>query len=257
MKFTRAIVRLPGPNFADGLTTSDLGTPEFDIAQEQHSRYCDALRACGLAIGVLPADPLYPDGAFVEDTAIVTPRGAISTCPSAPSRRGEVERIRDALGCDFARLATISGVATIDGGDVLAVDGCYFIGVGRRTNDDGARQAAAWLESLGYSSRTLDISCVPGLLHLKSGASYLGDGRLVLVRALAEGPAFRGFEQIVVANGEELAANCVRVNDRVLVPSGCPALQHTLGELGCATIEVGISEFQKMDGGLSCLSLRY
>jgi dimethylargininase len=129
--------------------------------------------------------------------------------------------------------------------------------VGRRTNEDGARQAAKWLESLGFSSRLVDISGVQGLLHLKSATSYLGDGRLVLAGALANEPAFRGLEQKMVTDGEDFAANCVRINDRVLVPSGCPGFRQSLGELGYSTIEIGISEFQKMDGGLSCLSLRY
>jgi dimethylargininase len=104
MRLTCAIVRLPGPNFADGITTSDLGPPDIDLELQQHACYCEALRTCGLDVTVLPADAQYPDGTFVEDAAIVTPRGALITRPGAPSRAGEVSRVRDAIRRDFQRL---------------------------------------------------------------------------------------------------------------------------------------------------------
>jgi dimethylargininase len=257
MRLTRAIVRLPGPNFADGLTTANLGTPDIQLALEQHARYGDALRECGLDLTVLPSDPLYPDGVFVEDTAIVTPRGALITRPGAPSRVGEVDRIRDELRREFPRLTTVGGDGTIDGGDVCEADGSYLIGVGGRTNADGARQASEWLTSLGYTSRLIDLRGIPGLLHLKSGLTYLGEGHLVVVDALAQEPALRDFDQIIPASGEEYAANCLRINDRVLVARGFPDFDRRLRGLGCTTIEIDVSEYRKMDGGLSCLSLRY
>lgn len=257
MRCTRAIIRLPGPNFADGLTTSGLGIPDLNCALAQHASYGAALRDCGLDLTVLPADPLYPDGTFVEDTAIITPRGALLTRPGAPSRRGEVEQMREALERDFPRLAAVSGEGRLDAGDVLEAGGCYFIGVGRRTNEAGAQQAAAWLASLGLASSLVDIIDVPELLHLKSGVSYLGDGRLAVVGALSSRPEFCGFERVIMTAGEEYAANCVRVTDRVLIAKGYPVFQQSLRDLGYETVEVEMSEFRKMDGGLSCLSLRY
>ncbi|HET9352294.1 MAG TPA: amidinotransferase, partial [Burkholderiales bacterium] len=97
MKFTHALLRLPGANFAEGLTQAGEGAPDPDLAFEQHRRYCEALADCGLSLTILPADPRHPDGCFVEDTALVTERGAILMRPGAPSRRGETDVIAAAL----------------------------------------------------------------------------------------------------------------------------------------------------------------
>ena len=257
MNFIRAVVRPPGPNFAEGLSTSGLGPPQLDAAPRQHEQYCAALSMCGLDLIRLPADPRFPDSTFVEDTAVITPRGAIIARPGAPSRAGETDAIRDVLAPLFPRLARIEPPGTLDGGDVCHADDRFLIGRSARTNADGARQLAAWLHSLGYPSDIIDVRLYPKLLHLKSGLSYLGDGRLLVVDGLSDVPLLSEFDQIRVPPGEEYAANCVRVNDHVLVPAGFPALHTLLGERGDATIEVEMSEFRKLDGGLSCLSLRF
>src|SRR5262245_34968232 len=151
MRFTRAIVRPPGHNFADGLTTSGLGPPRLNEALAQHAEYCAALHACGLDLLRLPADPCFPDATFVEDAAIVTARGAIVTRPGAPSRAGETDGIRDVLAPLFHDLARIEPPGTLDGGDVCQMEDRFLIGISHRTSADGARQLAAWLRSLGYS----------------------------------------------------------------------------------------------------------
>ncbi len=257
MRFTRAIVRPPGHHFAAGLTTSQLGPPELERALVQHGRYCAALVACGLDVLRLPADGRYPDGTFVEDTAVVTARGAIITRPGAPSRAGEVDSVRDALLPYFAQLARIEPPGTVDGGDICQAEDHFFIGLSRRTNTDGARQLARWLEALDYTSCLVDVRGTSDLLHLKSGLSCLGDGRLLVIDALADNPALAGYEPIRVPAGEDYAANCVRINDRVLIAAGHPGVERHLGELGYPTIALDVSEFRKMDGGLSCLSLRF
>src|SRR5947208_635017 len=114
--FRRAIVRPPAQNFADGLTTVDLGTPDYDRALEQHERYCEALVTCGLELTRLPADPLFPDSTFVEDTALILPDDAILTRPGAPSREGEVVDMDKALQPFFPGLGRIQPPGTIDGG---------------------------------------------------------------------------------------------------------------------------------------------
>jgi dimethylargininase len=257
MECSRAIVRAPGPNFAAGLTSSGLGPPRLDVAISQHEQYCAALRACGVDVLHLPADPRFPDSTFVEDTAVVTSRGAIVTRPGAPSRAGEIDAIAAVLSPLFQRLARIEPPGLLDGGDVCQADDRFLIGLSGRTNDDGARQLAAWLQSLGYSSDVIDVRTCPHLLHLKSGLSYLGDGRLLVADSLADAPSLREFAQIPVPAGMEYAANCVRVNDRVLVPAGFPAMEAVLQDRGYATIAVEMSEFRKMDGGPTCLSLRF
>ena len=255
--FTKAVVRLPASNFADGLTTVSLGTPDFAKTILQHERYCDALRACGLALTHLDPDPRYPDSTFVEDVAILTERGAIMPRPGAESRAGEVADMRTVLPAFYPELAEIVAPGTLDGGDICEAGEHFVIGISLRTNEEGARQLAAWLEQLGYTTSFIDIRNTAGILHLKSGIAYIGDKRMVVIDSLATEAALAQFELIRVTPGEDYAANCVRINNHVLMASGFPLLETALRELGYAVIALDMSEYQKMDGGLSCLSLRF
>jgi dimethylargininase len=256
-RFTRAIVRPPSANFADGLTSVALGKPDVPLALEQHASYCEALGRAGLGLVRLPEDPAHPDATFVEDTAILSCRCNVLTRPGAESRTGEVE----AIGAVLAKLGiepqTIEAPGTLDGGDVCDAGEHFFIGVSQRTNWDGAAQLAALLTKAGYTSACIDIRAVPDILHLKSGIASLGDGRLVAIEALRGHPALKRHEIVRVPPGEEYAANCVRVNEHVLMAAGFPRMRRTLAELGCDLIVLEMSEFEKMDGGLSCLSLRF
>ncbi len=255
--FTQAIVRLPAANFADGLTTVDMGVPDFDKTLEQHRRYCEALNDCGLKLAHLAADPNYPDSTFVEDAAILAGPHAILTRPGAESREGEVQSIKPVLSKFYAEFAEITAPGTLDGGDICETENHFIIGISLRTNETGARQLADWLSTHGYTSDFVDIRAVSGILHLKSGISYIGDNRMVVIDALADHPAFKRFELVRVQPNEDYAANCVRVNNHVLMASGFPVLQATLEKLGYSIIALDMSEYQKMDGGLSCLSLRF
>jgi dimethylargininase len=255
--FTRAIVRIPGSNFDSGLTSVSLGRPQFDRVLEQHQLYCEALIECGLALTTLHADLRFPDSTFVEDTAVLTARGAILTIPGASSREGEVAAIRPAILSFFPSPLTIGAPGTLDGGDICEAEEHFFIGVSHRTNEEGARQLAAHLASLGYKSSVIDVRPMSSILHLKSGISYIGDSTLVVMEEMAENPQFGKFNLIRVGRDESYAANCVRVNDRVLVAAGYPRLTAELRACGFAPLILDMSEFQKMDGGLSCLSLRF
>jgi len=256
-QFTRAITRTPASNFADGLTTASLGMPEYRLVLEQHAAYCAALRRCGLELTELEADPRHPDSTFVEDVAVLTPRTAILTNPGADSRKGEVQAIEPVLARFYARTRRIEAPGTLDGGDICEAGSHFFIGLSERTNAEGARQLAAFLAEDGYTASTVSIHGVRGILHLKSGLTYLGDKRLVAIDDLAGRPEFAGFEIVRVDPAENYAANCVRVNQYVLLAQGYPRLQAALEELGYPVIALGMSEYQKMDGGLSCLSLRF
>jgi dimethylargininase len=255
--FKHAVVRPPAANFAAGLTTADLGAPIYEKAIEQHQRYCEALQHCGLALTKLEADPHYPDSTFVEDTAILTDRFAILTRPGAVSREGEVASIKDTLARFYPKLHAITSPATMDGGDICESGDHFFIGISQRTNKEGARQLAGILAQEGYTSTCIDIRGIKGILHLKSGLSYLGDNRLILIDALADQAGFEGYDILRVEPPENYAANCVRVNDYVLLAAGYPVLQTSMRRLGYSVITLEMSEFQKMDGGLSCLSLRF
>jgi dimethylargininase len=255
--FTNAIVRFPGRNFAAGLTTVHLGTPSSERVLEQHQRYCRALLECGLAVTTLDADLRFPDSTFVEDTAILTPRGAILTRPGAASREGEVDAIRSAILNFFPSTLTIEAPGTVDGGDICEAENHFFIGLSHRTNQEGARQLAAHLASLGYTSSMVNVRPMTTILHLKSGISYIGCNTLVVMEEMTANPQFRDFELIRVCAEESYAANCVCVNDRVLVANGFPRLTAELRARGFSPLALEMSEFQKMDGGLSCLSLRF
>jgi dimethylargininase len=253
--FTEAIVRTPGRNLHQGLTTAQLGVPHFELVLAQHAEYCAALRSCGLTVTALKADLDHPDSTFVEDTAVVTPRSAMLTRPGARSREGEVASMRPILRRFFPALTEIEAPGTLDGGDICEAGEHFFLGVSQRTDDEGARQLAVHLAAAGFTSEVVDVRGIQSILHLKSGVSYVGENTLVVIEEMTG--MFSGYEQIVVAREESYAANCVRVNDRVLVAAGYPRLVSELRERGFDPLELDMSEFQKMDGGLSCLSLRF
>jgi dimethylargininase len=261
MQFTHAVVRPPARNFAAGLSSAADGPPDVGRALVQHAAYVSALRDCGLEVTSLPPDDDHPDATFVEDTAIVTARGAVLTRPGAPSREGEVRSMAQCLRHFYADLPAIAAPGTVDGGDICEADGHFLIGVSARTNGPGAHQLAGHLARLGYSSSTLDIRSIPTLLHLKSGIAYLGDGLWVVDRAIEEALRSQdGIEVrdlIVVAAPEAYAANCIRVNDAVLAAAGYPQLRAALEQRRLRVLPLDMSEFRKMDGGLSCLSLRF
>lgn len=256
--FTTAIVRPPARNFADGLTSVDLGVPNVDRALVQHAAYCDALERHGCSLVRLPVDDQHPDSTFVEDTALILPnRGAILTRPGAPSRAGEVEAIGVALAPFFLNAHRIVAPGTLDAGDVCEVGTHAFIGVSQRTNAEGARQLSAWFARYNVTATTVDIRATSGILHLKSGVTALDEERLILIDALYHHVAFRTFNRVRSPSSEEYAANCVRVNDVVFVADGFPKTQALLTTLGYRLEVLDMSEFAKMDGGLSCLSLRF
>ena len=257
MALTTAIVRPPAATCARGLTTAGLGAPQLELATRQHDVYCAALEKAGLRVIRLAPEPALPDAPFVEDAAVLTERCAILTRPGAESRRGEVGAIEPEIARHFQSLRRIDPPGTLDGGDVCDCGDQVVIGVTARTNEAGAEQLARILADHGRRASLVDIRSVPRLLHLKSGLSYLGDGLITVVAALADRPELARYEQALVTAAEAFAANTVRVNDRVLIAAGAPALEQALNDLAYTVVVVDISEFRKMDGGLSCLSLRF
>jgi dimethylargininase len=259
-RFTRAIVRRPGSTFASGLTAANEGSPDLAKALEQHARYCDALIGCGLRLTCLEPDEAFPDGTFVEDTALVTGRGAILTRPGAPTRRGEVDSVAAALRMFYGHVQPIAGPGTVDGGDVCEAEGYFLIGMSARTNETGASQLAEHLRHMHYTAGIVDIRSLEGLLHLKSGLAYLGEGVWLAdaaIQNVLRSSAAPVRELIEVSAGERYAANCVRLNDAVLMAEGYPRVAGALRDKGFTPIPLEMSEFRKMDGGLSCLSLRF
>ena len=249
--YTRALVRRPGRNFAEGITGAGLGKPDIAKALNQHDSYCDALKRCGLELVILEADDRFPDGCFVEDTAVIAGEGAVIANPGAPSRKGEEVEISKVLS-PFMKLEKIKPPGTLDGGDVLRVENHYYIGLSGRTNKEGADQLSRLLSRLGYTSSTVGIGSG---LHLKSGIAYLGDGCFISVPELSKINDEGNF--ILLEEEESYSANCLQVNDYILIPKGFPRAKEKLVKHGFNIIEIDVSEFRKMDGGLTCLSLLF
>jgi dimethylargininase len=251
--FAEAIVRAVPQTVGAGITSANLGRPDYEKAREQHDRYVGALEGCGLKLMVLCADERYPDSIFVEDTAVVTDRCAVVTNPGAERRRGEVYEVEKALSGLYENVERINGLGTLDGGDVLQVGDHFYIGLTRRTNREGAEQLARILRGHGFGASFVGLR---RFLHLKTGVAYLGGDDLVVAGELVASDEFESFDKIVVAPEEEYGANCIRVNDHVLVATGYERTKEKIAERGYEVIELETSEFHKVDGGLSCLSLR-
>ena len=252
--YTHCIVREPCSGMVDGLTTAGLGIPEYQLAREQHKAYRKALEQCGTRVITLPADPRFPDSVFVEDPALLTGEAAILTRPGAVSRRGEVDGLREILSEHFPVQEEIIPPGTLDGGDVLQVEGHFYIGLSGRTNSEGARQLISILEKYGKTGSTITLE---KYLHLKTGIAYLGNNTLLVAGELKKCPAFQQFDLIEVDDDEEYAANSIIVNGIVITPAGIPETHEKLVSHGFNVLPVDTSEFRKMDGGVSCLSLRF
>lgn len=255
--FSRAIVRPPGPTFSRGLTTAGLGEPDLSLALVQHAAYRRALEAAGVELIELPASDAFPDATFVEDVAVVVDGHLLLTRPGAASRRGEIELIRDTLCALFERPAAIEAPGTLDGGDVCDAGDRLYVGVSARTNPSGAEQLARWAEPIGKRTEIIDIRRLPGLLHLKSALAYVGEATFLVAPPLRDHPGLGRTDVIPVDASEAYAANCIEVNGTVFVPARFPGVAAALRARGFELVALEMSEFEKMDGGLSCLSLRF
>jgi dimethylargininase len=168
-----------------------------------------------------------------------------------------VERVEPTLRALFRRVHAIAAPGTVDGGDVCQAGNRFFVGISERTNENGAYQLANIVEREGFASTLVDTRGVPGILHLKSGISYLGANRLTLIDTLADHDEFAHYEMVRVPPHERYAANCLRVNAHVIVAAGHPRFESALRGFGYPVIALDMSEFKKMDGGITCLSLRF
>lgn len=252
--FSKAIVRTPCKNIINGLTSSDLGLPDYNLALIQHQEYVEALRKCGLEVKVLDADEDFPDSTFVEDIALLTPQCAIITNPGASSRKGETAEIKNVLTKYFSNIETINNPGTVEAGDIMMVGDHFFIGLSRRTNINGAEQLINIFKIYGMTGSVVTLDKV---LHLKSGVAYLENNNLAATGEFLSKKEFQKFNILKIDDDESYAANCVWINDHILLPKGFPKAKETIEKVYHNTIEVNVSEFQKLDGGLSCLSLRF
>lgn len=253
-RFKHAIVRRPCKNMIHGLSTAGLGIPDFEKAHKQHDVYIEALQSCGLEVTTLDADERFPDSVFIEDIALLTPDCAIVTLPGAPSRMAENEGIENVLQQFYQQIEFIVPPGTVEAGDIMMVGRHFYIGISERTTQAGASQLVAILEKFGMSGSTIGLG---NILHLKTGVSYLENNTMLLIQEMADKTEFKSFNKIIVARNEAYAANSIWINNKVLMPDGFPETIQKVRDKGYEVITMDVSEFQKLDGGLSCLSLRF
>lgn len=252
--FDRAIVRAPGESAVNGLRSGDGPSPDVATLRAEHEVYVAALGEAGLAVEVLPPLETFPDSMFVEDPALVFPEGAILLRPGAPSRAGEAAALERILRASFDRLATLSE-GHADGGDVLVTPTAVYIGLSGRTDAAGAKVLAGLLGEIGREARVVETP--RGTLHLKSGAAMIDEETMIVTGALAASGLFAGFRLLQAAEGEDGAANLIRVNDRVLAGDCYPRTLDMLAALGLDVIPLPVAGIAALDAGLSCMSLRW
>ena len=253
--FTRAIVRKPGATVASGLRAGDAIDPDFSAFLLEHQGYVAALEASGVEVTVLPALEAFPDSVFVEDVAVCAAGIAVVLRPRAPTRRGETQAIRTALDAAFDTVLDLPGDGFIDGGDVLLADDEALIGLSDRTDRAGFEALSAILSDLGY--RTRPVRTPPGILHFKTDCGLLDSTTVFATPRLAATGCFGDYRVIETPDGEEAAANLLRVNQVVLISAGFPRTEALLKGEGFCVRKTATTQAARIDGGLSCMSLRF
>ncbi len=250
----RAVVRAPADSALDGLRAEDRGAPDLALMRAQHADYVAALRDAGAEVIALPPLAAFPDAQFVEDVALCLPEGAVLMRPGAPSRLGEVEPMAPTLAGLCAELRRIEGPGHVEGGDILWTGREVLVGRSARTDAAGVAELRAILSDWGHALRELETP--PGVLHFKTDCALVDDETILATRRLATSGCFAGYRVLLVPEGEEAAANAIRVNGAVLMAEGFPRTAEMLDGAGCAPHPIANSECAKLDGGMSCLSLR-
>lgn len=255
-RFTHAITRKPSSSITAGLRAVDTGTPDLALMQAHHADYIAALRTTGAEVVELAALEAFPDSVFVEDTALCLPQGAVIMRPGAPSRLGEALEMAPHLAALYGDLRHISGAESfIEGGDILTMGSEILVGRSARTNAQGIAELRDLVAGWGLPVR--EVFTPPGVLHFKTDCSLLDAETILSTKRLAASGCFEGYRVIHTADGEEACANAIRFNDVVILPAGFPKTRDLLVASGYTVREVGNSECAKLDGGMSCLSLRF
>lgn len=229
--FQHVIVKTPCKAMVNGITDHpELGTPDYEKALAQHAAYIEALKQCGVDVTVLP--------------------------PGAATRKGETAAIEPVLEKFYPRekIFHITDPGTLEGGDVMMCGDTFYVGCSARTNEAGIQQLSEILGQFGCKVVEVPLTEV---LHLKTGVVYLENNNMLTAGEFCDKPAFAGYNKVTIPAEEAYAANCIWVNGTVLVPEGYPTVLKAVQELGYKTIVCDTSEYRKIDGGLSCLSLRF
>ena len=255
--FKNVIVKRPCRAMIEGITSApELGKPDYELALKQHDKYIEALEACGVAVKILPADEAFPDSCFVEDPAVLTRKCAIITNPGAATRNLETQAMVPVIKEFYPEslIEYIKAPGTLEGGDVMMVGDHFYIGRSNRTNEEGIRQFIEILNKYGLTGSEVPLKEV---LHLKTGVNYIENNNMLVSGEFIHKPDFEKYNRIVVPEEEAYGANCIWMNGTVIVAEGYPTVLEAVKMAGYETIIVDTSEYRKLDGGLSCLSLRF
>ena len=254
-QFTHALCREPARSVVDALRLEDMGNPDFERLKQQHDIYMDALKEAGVKVNIMPAQDAYPDSVFVEDAALVLDGVAILLNPGANSRAGEPKALRRDGTAFFKDILSPEFPGPIDGGDILVFDDLILVGVSDRTSEAGADALALAVQPFGYELRM--VKTPKHILHFKSHCSLLDEKTAISTRALAASGCFDGFDVVTVPDDEPQGANVIRVNDKVIMAEEAPKTIAMLRAKGFDVLPVPTSEVAKIDGAVSCCSLRY
>lgn len=248
----RALVRRPSPLLADGIVTHiERSVVDVDLAGRQWEAYRAALESNGWPTQEVPPEDSCPDSVFIEDTVVVTGDLAVITLPGAAARRPETVAVEATLSGLGYRIAHITGPGTLDGGDVLKVERTWYVGRGGRTDDAGIAELRSIVAPLG-----VDVVAIPTTLalHLKSAVTALPDGTVIGYAPVVDDP---GLFPSFLAMPEEPGAHVVILDEqRLLLSSAAPRSAELLESLGYRPVLVDISEFEKLEGCVTCLSVR-
>ncbi len=254
IRFSHAMCRRPAASAVNGLRAIDMGAPDIARLRADHDAYVAALRATGAQVEVLDPAEEFPDSLFVEDTALCLPEGAVILTPGAPSRQGEAPLIAPALERYYGQTTPLPD-GQVEGGDVLATGREILVGLSARTNRAGAQALAEIIAPWGHKLRI--VQTPPEVLHFKTDCSLLAPETILATTRLAATGCFAGYEVLTIPAGEEAAANTIRFNGVVLLPAGFPATAEMLHTAGYDVHQINNEQAAKLDGGMSCLSLRF
>ena len=247
-----AFVRRVSPSLAAcELTFVERAPIDVDRAAAQHAEYCRALAETGAAIVYMAPEPDLPDAVFVEDTAVALDEIIVVTRPGSRTRQDEIITAASALSA-HRPISLIREPGTLDGGDVLRIGRDLFVGVTARSNRDGFDQLAAIASRAGLRATAVPVH---GVLHLKTAVTALDDGALLMREGCVDRAVFAAYELIDVDPAEPEGANVVNVNGRVLVAASAPRTRDLIARRGYEVVAVDISEFEKAEAGLTCLSI--
>ena len=244
-----AIVRSPPSTYKGCISSHPLHNQlNLTLAKQQHKEYCRVLSELGLDLIEVPVDEIYPDSCFVEDTAVIFRNSAILTRMAKESRRGEDASIEEILR-EYKHLSRIKAPGTIEGGDVIHLTDSLISGITERTNHEGVSQAQEFLNV------RIEVIEDASIVHLKSHATCIDNGTIVVTKRFQNHPVLERYKKLIIPVGEEYAANTLTINGHVLMSSNHSKSIQMVEDAGFEVLRLDMSEFEKCEGAITCLSL--